>query len=308
MLGLLLWAQSHPSGPRNVRTARGAGRSYPADRDSLRLLVDSHLSRGRKVESSGRVLALVVPHWWPYAYTVAAEAIKQMEGEDICNVVILSNYHGAPFSGIAIDSSDAWETPLGGVPLNRRLAAKLVQGNRLIRFDGGPFQDDHTIENLLPFIQCALANEFEFVPILFGNSYHAKVIGEDYRVLADLLASNLGSNDIVVVSNDMSHFLPDVPSTIGADLRSLELICQSSIVELTAWQQRVWEMAGAGSDPIPCCSIDALKTVLQLYNDLEGAGDIRVLAYGARSVAGFASILISKERPIEGGTTCEEGR
>jgi AmmeMemoRadiSam system protein B len=257
------------------------------------------MSRGKKVEVQGRLLALVIPHWWPYAHSVAAEAFRQLVGEDIRTVVIMSNRHGAAFKGVAIDSSEEWETPLGSVRVNRQLAAKMVQGHPLMSFDDKPFRNDHTIENLLPFIQHALGGVLEIVPILFGRSYQSQETSGDYQAVAGVLASHLEREDIVVVSSDMAHSLASLHSTVVTDTRSLEIICRADIDELTAWQRQVRQMAGVEAGPILCCASDALKTVLQLYNNLEGEGDIRALAYGARPAAGFASILISKERPVQ---------
>ncbi len=298
-----------PGKESKTREPAFAGKSYPAEEPELRALIEGHLKEAPSVDGiedlkKDRLLGLIVPHYWPYALKTAAVGFKQLEGRRIKTVVILCNYHGKPFPGIKVDDSAAWRTPLGVVKTDRELAEKLVAGDSLVSFDGAPHPKDHTVENLLPFLQCLLKNKFRIVPVLFGNSYTiGKDMNEDYKVMAGLLAQHLGANDLVIVSNDMSHFFPYEGEYKDLDKETMKRIESADIQGLFELEKKVvkkLEKQGDTGRRILTCAGDGIKTLLELYNTLKGGGTVKVLDYGVRvheskTFVGFCSVAVTKE-------------
>ena len=140
-----------------IRKPAVSGAFYPRGKEELIKMVESFLGNVKKLDIDGRILGIIVPHaGYVYSGQVAAYSYKQLEGHKIDSVVIICNSHTAYFSGIAIDGSDAWQTPLGLVELDRGLADRLVKSDEAIRYNNSVHRYDHTIEVQLPFLQIVL--------------------------------------------------------------------------------------------------------------------------------------------------------
>jgi hypothetical protein len=184
-----------------VRSAAVAGHFYPADphvlnRD-LRLFLDAATSQ----EGSSTPKAIIVPHaGYIYSGPIAASAYACLRKarHDITRVVLFGPSHRIAFPGLAVPTSDQFETPLGQVPLDRPALDSLLQIRGVIALDSAHDQE-HSLEVHLPFLQTVL-DRFTLVPVVVGNTQ------------PDLVADALeavwgGSETLVVISSDLSHYL-----------------------------------------------------------------------------------------------------
>lgn len=257
----------------NLRQPYSAGQYYPADADRLEYKLKGYLKSVSEEKIDGEVKAIIAPHaGYAFSGQVAAYSYKLLVGKEINTVVIICNSHADYFSGIAVDDSDAWETPLGIVEVDKKLADKLVKFDKNIEFNGNIFRNqDQTLEVQIPFLQIALKDDFKIVPIFFGNSYD-----DSYKKLAEALKENLGENDIVVISTDMSHY-PAYKDANRVDKRTLEIIKSLNVVEIEEY------IKGIDNEQIPneqtvLCGVDGVKTVMELANLLNW-NDIKILNY-----------------------------
>lgn len=284
-----------------VRNPAVAGAFYPSDKSQLRELIDSFLANAGKADIKGRIFAIIAPHaGYVYSGQVAAHGYKQLEGRRINRVVIVSNSHKAMFSGIAIDASKSWQTPLGLISTDKELSDSLVNGSASIFYDKDIHKYDHTIEVQLPFLQTVIEGDFNIVPVLFGNSRD-----ENYKILARLLAANLTKDDILIVSTDMSHY-PSHKDATSIDLKTAELIKSGDIKKLDAHIDEIRRKRIAGEETL-CCGIDGVKTAMELQGIL-GKGSVEILNYansgdspiGDKSrVVGYLSIIMSVPEETE---------
>lgn len=268
--------------PKKIRPSAVAGQFYPSEPGAISDQIQrylkqatpssiSPLARGRE-NREGQIKAVMVPHaGYDFSGPVAAYAFKQLAGKKINTAVIISNSHKAYFDGIAIDSSDGWQTPLGTVAVDKELADKLVAAASIIKYDGSVHGQDHILEVEIPFLQTVLEGDFKIVPVLFGNKYDGS-----YKKLAQALKDNLGENDIVVISTDMSHY-PKYEDANKIDQGTLEKIKGGKVEELEKYIADIVS-AGYGNEQTVLCGIDAVKTGLELYN-LAGWERIEVLKY-----------------------------
>jgi len=282
--------------PKTIRQPAVAGQFYPDESGAITDQIQRYLKQVPEQKVEGEIKAIMVPHaGYDFSGPVAAYAFKQLVGKKINTAVIISNSHKAYFDGAAIDDSDAWQTPLGTVAVDKELADKLVKADSSIKYDSAAHASDHPLEVQLPFLQTVLAGDFKIVPVMFGNKYD-----DTYKKLAQALKDNLGENDIVVISTDMSHY-PKYEDANKIDRKTLEKIKTSQAVELADYIKAV-ESSGYANEQTALCGIDAVKTVLELKQlfgwdkieilkyansgDVPGIGDKnRVVGYGAIAIA-----------------------
>jgi len=256
----------------NIRNPAVAGAFYPGEASRLEFKINKYLKEVLDKKIDGEVKAIMVPHaGYDFSGGVAAYGYKLLEGKKIDTVIIICNSHTDYFEGIAVDDSDAWETPLGQVEVNKELAEKLVNSSAAINYNGKAHVSDHTLEVQLPFLQVVLKEDFKIVPILFGNSHDSA-----YKDLAKALKENLDENDILVISTDMSHY-PAYKDANDIDKETLEMIKTGDINKLERHIAAVEEKNIPGEQTV-LCGVDGVKTAMELYN-LADWDSIEILKY-----------------------------
>ncbi len=180
-----------------VRPPAVAGSFYPASPRALRSLVDALLASVVKAPGP-RPKAVVVPHAG-YAYSghaaAHAYALFLREGARISRVVLIGPAHRALLDGIAAPGAAALRTPLGDLEVDVEALTKAD-----IPVDAEAHRREHSIEVQLPFVQ-TVAPGATVVPLVAGRASPREVA----RVL-DVLWG--GPETVVIVSSDLSHYLP----------------------------------------------------------------------------------------------------
>ena len=197
-----------------VRSAAVAGSFYPGSAQELRRAVAGHLaSAAVSAKRSGRPAdegvvdrppkLLVVPHaGYLYSGDVAALAyapLARWRGQ-IRLVVLLGPVHRVAVRGLAAPTVEAFETPLGRVPLDRAALASLRDLPQ-VGWSDLPHAHEHALEVQLPFLQTVLGEGFALVPLAVGQASPEQVA----QVLERLWG---GEETLVVISSDLSHYLP----------------------------------------------------------------------------------------------------
>src|SRR5687768_9020245 len=161
---------AHGQTRERIRRAAVAGPFYPRNPHQLRATVDALLSAARAVPVAAPK-AIIVPHaGYSYSGAVAATAFAPLRphAAAITQVVLIGPAHYIPFRGLALPTVDAFETPLGTVPIARDAAASLADVPAVVQADG-PHAPEHALEVELPFLQTVLRS-FELVPLLVGDA------------------------------------------------------------------------------------------------------------------------------------------
>ncbi|MDR2348384.1 MAG: AmmeMemoRadiSam system protein B, partial [Bifidobacteriaceae bacterium] len=147
------------------------------------------------------VKALIVPHaGYIYSGPTAAAGYAAVAGGDYRQVVLLGPCHqvGTPF--VALDGADYFRTPLGDVPVWRQGAAR-VSGLPQVITSPRVHAREHSLEVHLPFIQTALGAETPVLPLAVGFTEAEAVAAVIDEVWG-------GPETLIVVSSDLSHYLP----------------------------------------------------------------------------------------------------
>jgi AmmeMemoRadiSam system protein B len=178
-----------------------AGKFYPAEPEALLASLRASFELAVAPEGERPVpKALVVPHaGYPYSGPVAASAYLRLlpAREAIHRVVLIGPSHRVPVGGVAVPSADAFDTPLGRVPVDRaaREVALEVPG---VVLDDGAHEFEHSLEVQLPFLQVVL-DDFQLVPLVAGPA-------PAIEVAAVLEAVWGGPETVVIASTDLSHY------------------------------------------------------------------------------------------------------
>lgn len=189
-----------------IRRSILQGTWYPADSGVLSRLVGFYLSEASPPQVKGRIRALVVPHaGYQYSGPVAAHAYRLIGGQTVERVVLVGPSHRLRFDGISVSCHDAYETPLGRVPVDRTMADRLIALDPMIRFIPEAHAMEHSLEIQLPFLQSVL-EDVSIVPVIMGRQDP-----DTCSALAEALVQLVGDDraTLLVASTDLSHYHDD---------------------------------------------------------------------------------------------------
>ena len=202
-----------------IRKPAVSGSFYPAERDALERQMSLFLSEAGNAPDIGEPLpkAIIVPHaGYVYSGAVAARAYARLATARgrISRVVLIGPSHHLAFRGLAVDASDAWETPCGTVALDTEAIARLRQLPMVGQLDAA-HQREHALEVHVPFLQHVLG-DIRLVPIVAGE-----VPPDAAATLLDAVWG--GPETLIVVSTDLSHYL-DYAACQSLDAQTAEAI------------------------------------------------------------------------------------
>ncbi len=194
------------AGKEQVRPAAVAGSWYPGDAQTLEHYLEQLFSEATPDPDSlsgPPVRALIVPHaGYQYSGATAAAAYRLVQGKHYERVIVLGPAHRGGFHGLSIADVDAYETPLGRIPLDTEAVARL-RASPLVTSDPQAHRQEHSIEMQLPLLQHALAKGWKLLPILVGW-----LEAGDQAAAAELLKPLLDDRTLLVVSTDFTHYGP----------------------------------------------------------------------------------------------------
>jgi MEMO1 family protein len=258
-----------------TRPAAVAGTFYAGDPSELVAEVEECLRQATRAAPGERPpKAIVAPHaGYVYSGPVAGSAyvrIAPLRGK-ISRVVLAGPAHRVHVRGAAVPEGGAFSTPLGDVMLDAQAIARL---RRLpfVESSDRAHALEHSLEVHLPFLQAVLG-EFRLVPVVVG--------GATPDEMAELLGEVWGGDEtLVVVSSDLSHFLP------YAAARERDRRTADSILALSAQL-----------DPEDACGAAPVNGLLEVARrkgldvellDLRNSGDT---AGGRSQVVGYGSFM-----------------
>jgi MEMO1 family protein len=256
----------------SVRPPAVAGQFYPADPDELRSLVEGFL-RDAPANGDGPVpKALIAPHaGYVYSGPIAGSAFRRLASVAgaIQRVILIGPAHFVPIRGLALPGHPRFATPLGEVavePQGAGAALRLPQ----VRVIPEAHTREHSLEVEIPFLQ-VLLGEFDLVPLVVGQAS-----GEEVTEVLERLWG--GPETLIVVSSDLSHYLP-YDAARRADRETAERIL--------ALDGPLHSRQACGAVPInglleAARRLGLVPELLDLRNSADTAGDpARVVGYGA---------------------------
>jgi AmmeMemoRadiSam system protein B len=183
----------------HIRRPAVAGSFYDGEAERLERDVRSHLAVGGETKPA---FGAIVPHaGYIYSGPVAGAVYAQIAIPK--TAVVLCPNHTGRGARAALDPSEAWRTPLGDVPVDRRLADRLMELAPSLEKDAAAHAREHSLEVQLPFLQVRRP-DIALVPICLGAT-SLDLCREVGRALATLAAEEK-EKPLFVASSDMNHY------------------------------------------------------------------------------------------------------
>ena len=191
---------------KKIRKPVAAGSFYSCSEQSLRAEIDAYMQDVPEIEfAPKRIFGLISPH---ASYTcsapTAAFGFQLLRNYSFRKAVILSPSHSDYFTGISIYDGDAYETPLGIVPVDRQLCMVIAEKSATAKLSDVGHRSEHALEILLPFLQVIFPDGISIVPAIIGATSAG-----DLSEFAAVLAESVNPDDTVIIaSSDLSHYYP----------------------------------------------------------------------------------------------------
>jgi AmmeMemoRadiSam system protein B len=257
--------------PLDTRPPAVAGMFYPGAAATLQATVDELLTNAPTV-AMAQPKAIIAPHaGYVYSGPTAARIYAALTPwrDSIRRVVLLGPTHRLAVRGLALPSCRAFATPLGAIPLDASAMAQLDELPQICRSDAAHALE-HSLEVHLPFLQRAL-DKFTLIPLAVGNA--------EPEAVAEVLDCLWGGDEtLIVISSDLSHFLP---------YTTAQQVDSNTCQHILALDARIQPEQACGAYPINGLLLAARRRGLQaqlidLCNSGDTAGDReRVVGYAA---------------------------
>ena len=246
-----------------TRRAAVAGSWYPDDPEVLEQEVDLYLTGAAPL--AGTPVAIIAPHaGLKYSGPIAAYAYSMLLGCDIDVAVLVGPSHYVAFEGVSIYDGEAFETPLGPVPIDAPCSEAVATSSRHVRVHPVAHLREHSLEMQLPFLKRVLPG-ISIVPLVMG--YQRRDIAYE---LGDAIAAAVEDRRAVIVaSTDLSHY-HDADTAARLDATVIQHVRRFDADGL---------MSALEAFPEHACGGGPAVAVMRAARAL-GAKDARVLKYG----------------------------
>jgi len=189
-----------------IKAPNVAGIFYPANINELNELIKKFASEKSAIHKSK---AIVSPHaGYQYSGHAMNYAFEHFKFDD--NIFIIAPSHKYDFQGIALPEYEKFETPFGVLEVNHSFVDEIRETFGCY-INNIPFEEEHSIEVQLPFIQHYSGNtkiinaanlikglrKVKIIPILTGNCN---------PLLISNIIERFWDRASFVISNALSHF------------------------------------------------------------------------------------------------------
>ncbi|TNC95878.1 MAG: hypothetical protein FD121_1299 [Gallionellaceae bacterium] len=259
-----------------IRPPAVAGMFYPAEPVQLAQDVQQLLDGARPHDLAAK--ALIVPHaGYIYSGAIAATAYASLApiAARIRRVVLLGPTHRVAVRGLALPGVEAFATPLGRVMLDTA-SAQAIAHLPQVSVSTRAHELEHSLEVQMPFLQSVLG-DFTLLPLAVGMATPEEVA----EVLEVVWG---GAETLLVISSDLSHFLP---------YAAAQRVDNATVQSILKLHQPVTHEQACGGTPINGLIIAARQHHLTPHLlDLRNSGDTA----GTRdSVVGYCAFAFTQE-------------
>lgn len=291
---------------RLVFPAQVSGQFYVADEKQLRSQVDTFLAKAKKSESifmslkKRDLVAILSPHaGYVYSGEVAGVAYAVAAKRKYKTVIVMALNHRRAAGKISLLDMDAYRTPLGELEIDRERVQTLVK-NYPQQFAGAKemFEQEHSLEVQLPFIQTALPDA-KIVPMIVACMDESILQGA-----AKILYREFGAHKDVlfVISSDLSHFYP---------YKEAQVYDNTNLNLLESWEIDQW-VAHASNSRKGMCGVNPIFTFAQLFEEYDvstrGVTRLKYLNSGdttgdKKQVVGYGALAFTLQEGVRAERT-----
>jgi MEMO1 family protein len=267
-----------------VRKAAVAGRFYPRSARELHASVARYLAEADIEPAPEKVVAIVAPHaGYIYSGPTAGFAFRRVQGKKPKRAVLLGCSHHYRFQAASVYQAGSFEIPIAEFPIDHTFASALAQ--QVATCSAEPHWNEHSLEVHLPFLAAAVG-PVPIVPVLFGDApdrWHEQ--------FGATLAGMVEEDDLVLVSTDLSHYLPESEAN-DADQHAIQvLLAQDEDAFIEEYRRGACAMCGAAAvvAGMAYCHARGARawSLLDYRTSAQASGDFR-------RVVGYASVSMER--------------
>ena len=284
--------------PQQIIEPVKAGTWYPKEKEVLSSWIDGFLQNVKfSSQPSGEVLCIIAPHaGYTCSGQIAAYSYKLVQGKDYETVIIIAPTHTIGFEGCSIYPQGGYRTPLGVTEVDSNLAAELSKASGF-SFVPQAHTAQHPVETQIPFIQKVLPKA-KIVSVVMGYPYNKTI-----RTLAKALTQVTRNKKVlIVVSTDMSHYLPQKKAQ-EVDSQTISLLTSfktNELIKRVEQQENIMCGGGAVVSALLHAQERGNASVTVLKKDDSSGCD------GTSEVVGYLAAAISLEKPQPSFTLSSE--
>jgi AmmeMemoRadiSam system protein B len=274
--------------PVNIRPSPIAGSWYDRDPERLKKSIESFLAKAKTPALKGDIIGLVAPHAGHiYSGATAGYAFKTIRSRSFDKVIVLSPFHDFHVAPLLTSGHDAYQTPLGDVEIDKSTISEIDKklGSSNLSLTQVLHDREHSLEIELPFLQVALKQPFQLIPIMVRTQ-----VPQQVHALAEAISQTVkGKSVLLIASSDLSHFYPQkIAEELDKEmLKSVEAFSPEGVFQT--------ERDGKGF----ACGLSAIAAVLWACKSL-GANLVKILHHStsadqtgdASSVVGYGAAAI----------------
>lgn len=257
----------------SVRAPAVAGTFYPGgSRELAQSLTDMLGAAAHDAPERAVPKAIIAPHaGYIFSGPIAASvyALLAPARSSITRVVLLGPTHRVAVRGLALPGCSAFATPLGTVEIDSA-AVEALRNLTQVVVSPQAHALEHSLEVHVPFLQTAI-EKFTLVPLAVGDTG-----AQEVAAVLDALWG--GPETFIVVSSDLSHYLP------YADAQAVDRATAKAILGLAT---DLSHEQACGATPVMGLTHVARRRglkpeLIDLRNSGDTAGDKnRVVGYGS---------------------------
>ena len=277
--------RAHASFAQNpVRKAAHAGKSYPAEIDPLREIMQKYLAGGTASTQQG-MIGIAAPHASPEHAWQSYHAAYQWLTPDLRDrtfVVLGTSHYGEPDKfGL---TRKPFETPLGKTRIDDALVSAL-ENQPAVLMEDYCHAVEHSIEFQVVFLQSIYGPDIRILPVLCGS--FARSIDEDgipedndsvKRFLSTLgeIAARESARLFWVLGIDMAHMGIRYGDKFAAqagmnEMESVRKRDQNRIERINASDARgFWDLVKENKEDLKWCGSSPVYTFLKAFPNAQG--------------------------------------
>ena len=223
--------------PINLRKPVVAGQFYPSDAKDLNVMISSFVD---KTAQKSDCFGCILPHaGYIYSGRVAVCTISGVKIKD--TVVLLGPNHTGQGATFSIMPQGIWQTPLGDIEINSKLAGLFLDKSRYLEADSLAHLDEHSLEVELPILQY-FRNDFKIVPIAIKTDDLSKLNAVGQELASVVIENDLRGSVMFIASSDMTHYEPQkkaeikdalaIEAILGLDEQKLKVVVEESDISM----------------------------------------------------------------------------
>lgn len=265
-----------------IRKAYQAGRFYPAGAELQEMLDKFSKAAGG---GSRNVICGIVPHAGIIYSGFTASFLYNSLAESYNRIIVIGPSHHVYFTGFALCSDDAWNTPLGQLNVDREFCSKLEPVAEIMDDVHTP---EHSVEVQMPFIYRRFGNTVPIVPVIMGafSREHADAFAEKLLELDD-------GKTLYIASSDLYHGF-NYEEAKDTDAKTLAEIASGKAERFTSYardMEKEGNPSACGSGPVYvimriCEAMNIRMKLLNHTTSSDVTGDFTGYTVGYASFAG----------------------